>query len=254
MKIRNRRLIAAAGWIGTRAVQLLSRSLQFEYRSLGPRPVDPLQPPEAGPFLYALWHESFLVPIVRFGNPGVAALVSRHADGQILGRLVQATGMGIVQGSTNRGGLAAVRELLRGDVGLRHLAVTPDGPRGPRRVVQPGVVYLAARTGRTIVPIGVGHCRPWRVGSWDSFAVPRPFSRVRCLFGEPVSIPAGVPFDDLHVHCSRLQVRLDQLTAAAQRWADRGRLELPPALSIERVVQQPSRSHDAARVSCGGGE
>ena len=87
MKIRNPRLIAAAGWLGTRLVRMLSASLRFEYRSLGRFPVDPLQPPETGPFIYALWHENFLIPIVRFGNPGVAALVSRHADGELLGTL-----------------------------------------------------------------------------------------------------------------------------------------------------------------------
>src|SRR5215471_740242 len=124
MKIRNHRLIAAIGWCGTRVVRLLSASLQFDYRSVGRTSVDPLQPPEAGPFVYALWHENFLIPIVRFGNPGVAALVSRHADGQLLGTLLGATGMQVVHGSTSRGGVTAVRELLRAEAGQRHLAVT----------------------------------------------------------------------------------------------------------------------------------
>src|SRR5262245_23315220 len=111
MKIRSRRLIAAAGWCGTRVVRLLSATLRFESRSVGPVPVDPLQPPECGPFVFALWHESFLIPIARFGNPGVAALVSQHADGELLGALLGATGMYAVRGSTRRGGIAAVREL-----------------------------------------------------------------------------------------------------------------------------------------------
>src|SRR6185436_1300158 len=99
------RLIAAAGWLGTGFVRLLSATLRFDYRSVGKVPVDPLQPPEREPFLYALWHENFLIPIVRFGNPGVSALVSRHADGQLLGMLLRATGTGVVLGSTSRGGV-----------------------------------------------------------------------------------------------------------------------------------------------------
>lgn len=252
MKIRNPRLIAAVGWCGTRAVRCLSASLRFEYRSIGPVPVDPLQPPEAGPFIYALWHESFLIPIAKFGNSAVAGLVSRHSDGQLLGTLLQATGMQVVRGSTNRGGVAAVRELLRGDVEKRHLAVTPDGPRGPRRAVQPGVVYLASRTGMRIVPIGVGQHRPWRMKSWDSFAVPRPFSRVRCLFGEPLVVPPSLSQDGLEPHRGRLQTELDRLTIAAQSWADTDRLELPPAILQARVVQHPSRAVDTAGVKRGG--
>lgn len=252
MKIRDRRVIAAAGWLGTRLVRLLSGSLRFEHRSLGPKPVDPLQPPEAGPFIYALWHEHFLIPIVRFGNPGVAALVSRHADGELLGTLISTTGMRIVRGSTSRGGVAAVREMLRSNAGQRHLAVTPDGPRGPRHVVQPGAVYLASRTGMRIVPIGVGHRRPWRVRSWDSFAIPRPFSHARCLFGEPLIVPPDLSSEALVPHVGLLQAELDRLNLAAQGWAESGRLELPPALPRTRVVQQLPRVLEKAGVVRGG--
>src|SRR5512138_2794977 len=101
MKIRDHRMIAAAGWCGTHLVRLLSATLRFDFQSVGPVPVDPLRPPEAGPFIYALWHENFLIPIVRFGNPGVAALVSRHADGELLGTLIGTTGMRVVRGSSN---------------------------------------------------------------------------------------------------------------------------------------------------------
>jgi lysophospholipid acyltransferase (LPLAT)-like uncharacterized protein len=248
MKIRDRRIIAAAGWIGTNLVRLLSASLRFDQRSIGPVPVDPLQPPEREPFIYALWHENFLIPIARFGNPGVSALVSRHADGQLLGELIGTTGMKVVHGSTSRGGVAAVRELLRPGTG--HLAVTPDGPRGPRRVVQPGVVYLASRTGLRIVTIGVGYCRPWRMKSWDSFAVPRPLSRVRCLFGRPISVPPNLHSAALTPHTEQLQSELDSVTAAAQDWADRGRLMIPPTILQARVpvVEHPTRIVEIAGV------
>ena len=89
MKIRDRRLIAAAGWCGTRLVRLLSASLRFDYQSVGRVPVDPLQPADREPFVYAIWHENFLIPVARFGNPDILALVSRHADGQLLGTLLR---------------------------------------------------------------------------------------------------------------------------------------------------------------------
>ncbi len=253
MKIRDRRVIAAAGWVGTNIVRLLSSTLRFDHRSVGSIPVDPLQPPEREPFIYALWHENFLIPIAKFGNPGVSALVSRHADGKLLGALIGTTGMRVVHGSTSRGGVSAVRELLRPGTG--HLAVTPDGPRGPRRVVQPGVAYLASRTGLRIVPIGVGYRRPWRMKSWDSFAVPRPFSRVRCLFGTPITIPAQLHSEALSPHIEHVQNELDKLTASAQSWADTGRLVLPSTLLHARVsvVEHPSRIIEVARAERAAG-
>jgi hypothetical protein len=85
------------------------------------------------------------------------------------------------------------------------------------------------------VPIGVGHCRPWRIKSWDSFAVPRPFSRVRSIFGLPLAIPDGLNADGLGTYARQLQVELDRVDAAAQDWADTGKLPLPPAILQARV-------------------
>jgi lysophospholipid acyltransferase (LPLAT)-like uncharacterized protein len=252
MKFRDPRLIAAAGWVGTGIVRLLSATLRFEYRFLGRVPVDPLQPPEREPFLYALWHEHFLIPIARFGNPAVSALVSDHADGRLLGSLLRAKGVRPVHGSTGRGAVAAIRALLRSQSG--HLAVTPDGPRGPRRVVQPGVVYLASRTGLRIVPIGVGHHRPWRVNSWDGFAVPRPFSRVRCLFGQPIHVPTGLRADSFPAHARLIQSELDRVTTAAQHWADTGEAEPPPVPHTRApLVEHPPQIEGRVGVRCESG-
>src|SRR5436190_464721 len=86
-----------------------------------------------------------------------------------------------------RGWIGTVRQMLR--VGRKsHLAITPDGPRGPRRQVQPGLLYLAARTGLPIVPVGIGYDRPWRMRSWDRFAVPRPWTRATCVTTEPIHV------------------------------------------------------------------
>jgi lysophospholipid acyltransferase (LPLAT)-like uncharacterized protein len=245
MKIRGRRLIAMAGWCGTRLVNALSTTLRFDHASVGPFPVDPAAAPHDRRFIYALWHEYFLIPIVRLGDPSVAALVSQHSDGQMLGSLVRATGMGVVYGSTRRGGIAAVRQLLRDDPGHRHLAVTPDGPRGPRREVQPGVVYLASRTGMQIVPLGIGYQNPWRVNSWDSFGIPRPFSRVRCLFGEPVHIPPELETEDQETYQKRLQMELNKLSFSAESWANTGILNIPQKNQShlkDHLVQQPQRT------------
>jgi len=226
MKIRNRRLVGAAGWVGTRTARLLFRTLRFQYQ-----PLDLDCTPGAIPInerlIYCIWHENLLLPAVYFGRPDIAVLISQHADAQILGSLITSFGMHMVCGSTTRGGIEAVRKLIREDAPWRHLAVTPDGPRGPRRVVQPGIVYVASRTGMKIVPCGVGYRRPWRAGSWDRFAIPRPFTRSRGITGKPIVVPDGLKAAELEPYRQLVQTEMDNVNHLAESWADTGRLELP---------------------------
>jgi hypothetical protein len=103
-----------------------------------------------------------------------------------------------------------------------------------------------------IVPIGVGHCRPWRARSWDSFAIPRPFSRVRCLFGRPLIVPPDLSPDALAPHQHRLQIELDQINSMAEEWALTGRLPIAPANPPPRAVQHPPRVLVEGGVLSGG--
>jgi lysophospholipid acyltransferase (LPLAT)-like uncharacterized protein len=232
VKIRNKHLLRAAGWLATRSARGLVRTLRADYRPLDAAvaPADRLPP---GPrYIYCIWHEYLLYPTAKYGHPSLAVLISKHADGQLLGSLIQAMGMGMVLGSTNRGGVEAVRQLVNGKDARRHLVLTPDGPRGPRRVLQPGIVYVASRTGMQIAPIGVGYDRPWRAKSWDRFAVPRPCSRVRLVTAEPVTVPPGAKTQELEHHRLLVQAEMDRLTVAAERWAETNRFE-PPPMSAE---------------------
>ncbi|MGL6095910.1 MAG: lysophospholipid acyltransferase family protein, partial [Fimbriiglobus sp.] len=179
--------------------------------------------------IYAVWHENLMLPTIHVGGPDFSVLISKHADGRLLGALIDAMGMGQVQGSTNRGGIEAVRQIVRGEAGRRHLAITPDGPRGPRRIVQAGIVYVASRTGMPIISMGVGYHRPWRLGSWDKFAVPKPGSRARVVFGEPIRVPAKLRAELLEPYRLAVQTDLERASAIAERWAETGRFMLPAA-------------------------
>lgn len=226
MKLRNPRLVRLAGRTLTVLIRAVVRSLKlkvhYEGEARGPGDL----PADAPRYLYAIWHEHLLLPAAQFGHPDLAVLISKHADGQLLGSLIDAMGMAQVAGSTRRGGIEAVRQLLRNDDGRKHLAVTPDGPRGPRRRVQEGIPYIASRTGFRVVPVGVGHRRPWTLNSWDRFALPKPGARARIICGAPILVPAGLKAADLEAYRARIEAEMQRLTEAAQRWADTGRLEL----------------------------
>jgi hypothetical protein len=223
MKIRNPYLLRAVGWLLACLIRLVIRSLRLEVAYLGSArgPVD--LPSTAPRYLYAIWHEHLLLPAARFGHPDLAVLISKHADGQLLGSLIDAMGMAQVTGSTNRGGLEAVRQLLRNDANRKHLAVTPDGPRGPRRRVHEGIGFIASRTGFQIVPIGVGHRRPWRLKSWDRFAIPKPFAMARIVCGAPMVVPAALRAAELEQYRHQIESEMLRLTELAQQWADTGR-------------------------------
>jgi lysophospholipid acyltransferase (LPLAT)-like uncharacterized protein len=232
MKIRNPKLVRAAGWLGTQFARGLVGTLRFDFRNIGAVMAPVAEIPPGPRYVYALWHENLLLPTVTLGHPDLA--VSKHADGQILGALIEARGMGMVQGSTNRGGIEAVRQILNGTAGRRHLVVTPDGPRGPRRVVQPGVVYVASRTGMLLVPVGIGYEHPFRLKSWDRFAVPRPGSRAVLINGEPMAIPNGLKTEGLEAYRVQVQAEMDRLNAIAEAWAKSGRLD-PASIAPKRA-------------------
>ncbi len=245
MKIRNPYLVRAIGWSGTRLVRLVAATLRSDYTFLGPLPTDPRRP-SGQSFIYALWHEYFLMPVVRFGTPRLAALVSRHRDGELLCMLLRSVGVSCVRGSSYRGRVAALRGMLAAARNGQHLAITPDGPRGPRRHVQAGVIYLAARSGWPIVPVGVGFQHCWRLPSWDRFAIPRPFTRMRCIAGEPLHVPPHLRAADISAYCQLLRQHLNYLSALARLWARRGGAS-PPQLLPPPPRLVPPISHDLCR-------
>lgn len=229
MKIRHPLLLKTAGSLGTLCVKGLVRTLRFEFINLGPVMAPVAEIPPGPRYLYALWHEYLMLPAAKLGHPDLAVLISKHADGQLLGSLITSMGMGMVHGSTNRGGIEAVKQIVDGTAGRRHLVVTPDGPRGPRREVQPGIVYIASRTGMQLVPVGIGLQHPYRMKSWDRFAVPRPGSRAVLINGTPMDIPKGLKTAGLEEHRVRVQAEMDRLNTVAEAWAKTGKLELHPA-------------------------
>jgi lysophospholipid acyltransferase (LPLAT)-like uncharacterized protein len=220
MKIRHPLLVKAGGFAGSLALRLWMRTLRYHYRPLG-EDTDPRRPGLATRYIYAMWHEYLLLPVYIFARPDIHVLISKHADGGLIAEVCRQLGVPVVRGSTSRGGTEAVRQLLRAGQDT-HLAMTPDGPRGPRRVVQPGLIYLASRVGLPIVPVGFGLDRPWRANSWDRFAVPRPWSRAACVTAPPIAVPPDADRHQQDEYCRQVNDSLAAATAAAEGWARSG--------------------------------
>jgi lysophospholipid acyltransferase (LPLAT)-like uncharacterized protein len=164
------------------------------------------------PIAYVLWHEVLLPLLWHHRRQGVVIVVSENRDGQYLSDFARVLGYRSVRGSSSRGAaralLGAVRELQSGYC----VAFTPDGPRGPRRELKPGVVAAAQRGGGVIVPVHARADRAWRLDSWDRFLIPKPGARVTVSYGRPFEVGPGD--EGLALGLTEAGVRLAEIAEA----------------------------------------
>jgi hypothetical protein len=170
------------------------------------------------PPLFALWHNRLLYLGYRLARERLVIMVSRSRDGDLIARAAHDYGIAAVRGSSTRGGAAAVRALARamrehGFAGF----VTPDGPRGPRYRLQPGVLLVARLAGVSIAPAAIGFSRQWVFRSWDGFLLPKPFAAARIVYGEPFAPPAEADAAGVEAARVALEERLNEVTARADR-------------------------------------
>ena len=138
--------------------------------------------------LISLWHGRMLVGMDHFGRRGWSVLVSPSGDGDLSEQLLQRFGYCVIRGSRSRGGARALRAMLEALDGGGKVIVTPDGPRGPRHTLNPGLAWMARATGAPILPLGMSCDSAWRLRSWDRFTIPRPRARVAFTWGEPLCV------------------------------------------------------------------
>jgi lysophospholipid acyltransferase (LPLAT)-like uncharacterized protein len=226
MKVRNPNTIRRTAAVVAGVSQGLVRTLSFAYRPLTAYLAND-RPDLLGDarYVYSTWHEYVFIPTCVYSRPDTAWMIGQHADGEIAAQVSRRFGAAVVRGSSTRGGTAALLRMLRDRTVGRHFGLTVDGPKGPRRRFQFGAVYLASRTGLPIVPIGVGFGRCWRARSWDRFAVPYPFSRVRCVSLHPVRVPPGLSADELEPYRLEAEAVQGRATAVAEHWAVTGRFD-----------------------------
>lgn len=143
------------------------------------------------PLIFIFWHGRMLPLLWHHRGQGATVLVSEHGDGEIIARIAHTLGYRTVRGSSTRGGGRALLGMVRAVQEGGDTAFTPDGPKGPAERFSPGALIVAQRTGAPLVPVAAGAARAWRLGSWDRFLIPKPFSRVVVAYGDPT--PCGAP-------------------------------------------------------------
>ena len=186
--LRRRIRVALITAVGGLVLRLLGST--WRVRRVGNEAFDSLRARNE-PFIVVFWHGE-IVPItwIHRGS-GIAPLISRHADGEVIARIVENLGYRTVRGSTTRGGVRALLETAQYVRDGITVGFTPDGPRGPRHVFTPGALIVAQRTGRPIIALGATASRAWRLKSWDRHVVPKPFATVTVRYSQPEYVNAA---------------------------------------------------------------
>jgi hypothetical protein len=209
-EIRGSRKSAALGTLAGRAMKLLAATLRMDVRDLCGIGSQATGLP---PVIYVLWHNRFFIVPAAWqklcgDHRHTVALTSASHDGDMVARAMAVFGLGSVRGSSSRRGVAALVGLKRALQQGSDICVTPDGPRGPRYRVQPGVIKLAESTGAPIIPIHVRFSSAWRLKTWDRFVIPMPFSRVEVTFDEAIHTGRGLDAEAFEHERAKLEALL----------------------------------------------
>jgi lysophospholipid acyltransferase (LPLAT)-like uncharacterized protein len=233
MKIRNRFLTRLLAWLAVRLMRLLFATCRRKDFAETPG-MNPYVSNDIDRHLYCIWHDQ-VVMVLFAGRPvEFAGLVSKHQDGSILSDAMEIIGVKPVRGSSSRGGARALRELMH-TAKDRHVAITPDGPRGPRHELKAGIVYLASQSGRKIVPVAMTCKRMWKIrGNWTDMMLPKPFTTLYAVGLRPLHVPPDLDRDGIERFTQLLQAEMDRAErlvedAAAGRTVD---------FETERVADQ----------------
>lgn len=161
--------------------------------------------------IYAFWHNRVFLGTYYFRRRGIVVMTSQSFDGEYIARFIQRFGYGVARGSSSRGGVGALIEMIRLMRQGRPAGFTIDGPRGPRYVAKMGAALLAKKTGAPILPFTVNAARYYTVSSWDAFQVPYPFTRARVRIAPLIYVPADADEATLAAKRDELQRALDAL-------------------------------------------
>lgn len=166
-------------------------------------------------WIYAFWHNRQVLFSFTHRDTNSAIMVSQSKDGELIARTMVLSRIHPVRGSSSRKAVTATLEMIELSAKGVHTGLTPDGPKGPPRVVKPGALYLAQKTGLPILPITNATNRKLVLErSWDKYQVPLPFADSCVMYDAPIYVKEG---DDLEAKARELTDALNKITERAER-------------------------------------
>jgi hypothetical protein len=216
---KERMLIRAADIAFYLLIRVIGRTIRFEikgwenFEQIGSDGKIPI---------YTFWHDRIFAGSFVFRDRGVVAITSQSLDGEYIARFIQRLGYGSVRGSSTRGGVGALVEMIRLMKAGVPMAFTVDGPRGPRYEAKTGPILLAKKTGNPIMPFIVECRNYWTVKSWDRLQIPKPFTRAILIIAPPIYVSPEAGDETNNEARNTLQRSLDDLVAQGLEWREKG--------------------------------
>jgi hypothetical protein len=167
------------------------------------------------PPIVGIWHGRILPSVYHFRRSSLVVITSQNFDGEWIARILHRFGHDTARGSSSRNASGALRHMIKHIRAGRGTAFTLDGPRGPARQAKIGAVWLAMATGSPILPCHVEADRAWTLRSWDRTQIPKPFSTVALVVGEPLWVGRDTGEEGLERSRRELEARLDGLRLRA---------------------------------------
>jgi lysophospholipid acyltransferase (LPLAT)-like uncharacterized protein len=163
------------------------------------------------PFIICAWHHDIYFSSWLLKDFELTALISSSKDGEYINQILSGFGFGAVRGSSTRGGIGAMKQLIRCLKDGNAVAITPDGPQGPIHKIQEGIVALAKMTGVPIIPWIYEASSCWKLNSWDSHKIPKPTTKIRSVFGQPLYVPKSASSSEFGKYCQQLEMLMNDL-------------------------------------------
>jgi lysophospholipid acyltransferase (LPLAT)-like uncharacterized protein len=214
--------VAAIAGLGYPLINALGHTLRWRVEGL--QHLEAIRASGRQPVM-AFWHGRILPATFYFRRRGIVVITSENFDGEWIARIIERFGYGTARGSTSRGGKKAMLQLVRDMRAGRAAGFTLDGPRGPARVAQVGAVWLASATGNPLLPFHLEASSHWSLRSWDRTQIPKPFSTVALVVGEPLEVAKDASAEGLEAARLELEARLTALENRATALLARARAD-----------------------------
>jgi lysophospholipid acyltransferase (LPLAT)-like uncharacterized protein len=207
-----------AGWLGYLIVALLGGSLRWEVH--GRHNYDEAVR-RGKQYIITFWHREIIPAVWFWRKEHIVVMVSQNFDGEIISRVINMFGASTARGSSSRGGVRVLAEVVKMVRGGWQATVTPDGPRGPRFVAKPGVVQLARLSGASILCFHIVPRKSWSLRkSWDQTEFPKPFARTAIFIAPPIEVPRGADEKQLADYLQLVQSTLEGLQVKGREWLE----------------------------------
>jgi lysophospholipid acyltransferase (LPLAT)-like uncharacterized protein len=213
--LRQRMIIRLADWMFTLLIKLICKTVKFE--TVGAEHLESIEKSGHIP-IYTVWHNRIFLGTYYLQNRKIVVITSQSFDGEYIAAFLTRFGFGTVRGSSTRGGVGALVEMIRLMKKDLATAFTIDGPKGPRYVAKSGACLLAKKTGNPILPFSVEAEKFWTISSWDKLQIPKPFSRARFFYSEPVYVEKDANEAIIEKKRAELQRKLDELVKLGEQW------------------------------------